>query len=182
MTAPAAAALTPRGREIVAAARELLEQKGRSALSMRRLAARLGVRAPSLYEHLPNKQALEAALISDGLAEWAALAEQAVQGGGDRLAAVARAFRAYALQHPHLYRLMTERPLERRLLAPGVEGRAAQPVLDAVGGDADTARALWAFLHGMAINELNGRFPGEADLNAAWERGVSAFQREAAAR
>jgi AcrR family transcriptional regulator len=175
-------ALTPRGREIVAAARELLEQKGRSALSMRRLAARLGVRAPSLYEHLPNKQALEAALISDGLAEWAALAERAVQDGGDRVTAVARAYRAYALQHPDLYRLMTECPLERRLLAPDVEGRAAQPVLDALGGEADTARAFWAFMHGMAINELNGRFPGEADLDAAWERGVSAFRRVAAAR
>jgi AcrR family transcriptional regulator len=182
MTAPPGVALTPRGREIVAAARALLEEEGRSALSMRRLAARLGVRAPSLYEHLPNKQALEAALISDGLAEWATLAERAVQDGGDRVTAVARAYRAYALQHPHLYRLMTERPLERRLLAPDVEGRGAQPVLDALGGEADAARAFWAFMHGMAINELNGRFPGEADLDAAWERGVSAFRRQAAGR
>jgi AcrR family transcriptional regulator len=182
MTAPTGQPLTPRGREIVAAARELLELEGRQALSMRRLAERLGVRAPSLYEHLPNKQALEAALISDAFDEWAAMAEQAGREDGDRLAAVARTYRAYALQHPHLYWLMTEHPLERSLLAPDIEPRAAQPVLDAVGGDPDTGRALWAFLHGMAINELNRRFPDEADLDAAWERGLSAFRREAAGR
>jgi AcrR family transcriptional regulator len=182
MTASTEETLTPRGREIVAAARELLELEGSAALSMRRLAERLGVRAPSLYEHLRNKQALESALISDGLGDWAAFAERAIQDSDDRLAALARAYRAYALQHPHLYRLMTERPLHRHLIAPGVEERAARPVLDAVGGDAATARALWAFLHGMAINELNSRFPADADLDAAWERGLSAFRREAGRR
>jgi AcrR family transcriptional regulator len=172
-------AMTPRACEIVASARELLELEGPSALSMRRLAERLGVRAPSLYEHVQSKHALEAALISQGLSEWAAFAESALEDAGDRLTAVARAYRAYAQQHPHLYRLMTEHPLDREVLTPDVEGRAAQPVLDAVGGDADTARALCAYLHGMSIIELNGRFPGDADLDAAWERGLSAFGREA---
>ena len=31
---------------------------------MRRVAERVGIRAPSIYKHLPDKQALEAALIS----------------------------------------------------------------------------------------------------------------------
>jgi len=42
-------ALTPRAREIIAAARDLLEEEGIGALSMRRLAQRLGIRAPSIY-------------------------------------------------------------------------------------------------------------------------------------
>ena len=33
---------------------------------MRRIADRIGIRAPSLYEHLPDKRALEAAIISVG--------------------------------------------------------------------------------------------------------------------
>ena len=45
--------LTPRARQIVAVARELLEQEGAGALTMRRLGARLGIRASSLYKHLP---------------------------------------------------------------------------------------------------------------------------------
>jgi AcrR family transcriptional regulator len=166
-------------RQIVAAARELLEAEGAEGLSMRRIAERLGVRAPSLYEHIPSKQALEAALISEGLSQWAEFAggSLAETGDGEQLTAVAHAYRGYAKDHPHLYRLMKVRPLPRDDLAPDVERRAAQPVVDAVAGDGDLARALWSFLHGMVINELNNRFPPGANLDAAWERGLSAFRR-----
>ncbi len=50
----AAVELPPRAQEIVAEARELLEEEGAEALTMRRLAERLGIRAPSLYKHLPE--------------------------------------------------------------------------------------------------------------------------------
>jgi AcrR family transcriptional regulator len=169
--ASSAVELTPRAREIVAAARELLEREGAGALTMRRVADRLGIRAPSLYKHLPDKRALEAALISAGFEELAG----AFEAAGGSLLALGAAYRAWARAHPHLYRLMTDRPLARELLAPGVEDRAAQPLVDALGGDADRARAAWAFAHGMAILELNDRFPPGADLEAAWRRGLEAF-------
>ena len=69
--------LSPRAQEIVAAARELLEDAGPSGLSMRALADRLGIRAPSIYKHLPDKQALENAVISAGFDEFAAALEAA---------------------------------------------------------------------------------------------------------
>jgi AcrR family transcriptional regulator len=163
--------LTPRAREIVAAARELLEAEGPEALSMRRVAERVGIRAPSIYKHLPDKEALEAALIGAGFEEWAEAFE------GETPEEVGRAYREYAKRHPHLYRLMTEKPLARERLASGVEERAARPIVEAVGGDADLARALWAFAHGMTILELNGRFPPGADLDAAWTTGMRAFRR-----
>jgi AcrR family transcriptional regulator len=46
---------------------------------MRRLAERLGIRAPSLYKHLPDKAALEAAIIATGFEDAAAF-----EGGGRR--------------------------------------------------------------------------------------------------
>jgi AcrR family transcriptional regulator len=171
--ASSAPELTPRAREIVDAARELLEAEGPEGLSMRRVAERVGIRAPSIYKHLPDKQALEAALISAGLEAWAERFEAAEQTPE----ALGRAYRAYALAHPHLYRLMTERPLPRDRLVPGVEERAARPIVEAAGGDLDAARALWAFAHGMAILELHGRFPPGADLDAAWTAGMRAFRR-----
>ena len=176
MASSAAEPLSPRAAEIVAAARGLLEEEGADALSMRRLAERLGIRAPSIYKHLPDKQALEAALISDGFEEAAARFEEAVRGPGEPLPALGAAYRSFARDHPHLYRLMTERPLPRERLTPGVEERAAAPLVAAVGGDEDLARAVWAFAHGMAVLELNGRFPPGADLDAAWARGISAFR------
>jgi AcrR family transcriptional regulator len=168
--------LTPRAQEIVAAARELLESEGPEALSMRRVADRLGIRAPSIYKHLPDKRALENALISDAFEEWAAGFAAAVEDDGDPLTALTAAYRSFALAHPHLYRLMTERALDREGLVPGAEDRAAQPAIDAVGGDVDRARAVWAFAHGMTILELNGRFPPGADLDAAWATGLAAFR------
>ena len=168
--------LTPRAREIVAAARELLDEEGPDALSMRRVADRLGIRAPSIYKHLPDKHALENALISTGFEEQAAAFEHAMTGADDPVAAIAAAYRAFAKRHPHLYRLMTERRLDREHLAPGAEQRAAQPVVAAFGHDVDLARAAWAFAHGMTNLELNDRFPPNADLDAAWQRGLDALR------
>lgn len=168
--------LSPRALEIVAAARELLEQEGPDALSMRRVAERLGIKAPSIYKHLPDKQALESALVSTAFRELAVAFEAALEQD-DALTSVAAAYRGYAKEHPHLYRLMTEHPLARDRLEPGVEDSARIPARLVVGGDADAARALWGFAHGMTILELDGRFPEDADLDAAWERGLQAFRR-----
>jgi AcrR family transcriptional regulator len=178
---------------VVAAGRRLLEEEGVEALTMRRLAERVGIRAPSLYKHLPDKAALEAAIIATGFEEAAAAFEAAVEGaaaggdggvgaGGDGgvgagggLPALAAAYRRFALEHPHLYRLMTNGPLPREHLPPGLEERTAAPVLRVAGTQA-RARAVWAFAHGMVMLELDHRFPGDADLDAAWQAGVAAFQ------
>jgi AcrR family transcriptional regulator len=171
------APLTPRAREIVAAARGILEEEGAEALSMRHIAERLGIRAPSLYKHLPDKQALEAAIISAGFEEQATAVEQALAASpDDPLGALATAYRAFAFAHPHLYRLMTDRPLDRDALVPGAEARAALPLYRAAGEDEALARAAWAFAHGMTILELNGRFPPDADLDAAWDAGIRAIR------
>ena len=58
------------------------------------------------------------------------------------------------------------------------EERAANPVVAAMGGDRDLARAVWAFAHGMTILELNERFPPGADLDTAWQRGLDSFRPE----
>ncbi len=169
-----------RREQIVAAARELLDSEGPQALSMRRVADALGMRAPSLYKHVPDKGALEAELISEGFEEigvrFGAVVAAAPPGGA--LAALGAAYRAFAGERPHLYRLMTAGPLDRERLVPGAEGRAAAPLLAATGGDGDRARAVWAFAHGMAILEIDGRFPPGADLDAAWRRGMAAFARD----
>jgi AcrR family transcriptional regulator len=168
--------LSRRAREIVGVALELLEEEGPNGLSMRKLADRLGIRAPSIYKHLPDKKALEAAIISVGFEEQAAAFEAAVAGSDDPLGAIARAYREFARRRPHLYRLMTEHELDRDRLTPGVEDDAARPLVEAVGNDRDLARAAGAFAHGRTILELDRRFPPDADLDAAWARGLEAFR------
>jgi hypothetical protein len=70
---------------------------------------------------------------------------------------------------------MTDQPLPRDRLPPGVEARAAAPLLRAAGNQ-DLARAVWAFAHGMVQLELARRFPPGADLDTAWQEGITAFQ------
>jgi AcrR family transcriptional regulator len=167
--------LTPRAREIVAAARATLEEGGPEALSMRAIAERLGIRAPSLYKHVPDKETLEVALVADALADVAD-AFEAAAAADDPPTAVAAAYRTWALAHPHLYRLMMDRPLPRERLPEGLEDRSGSVVFSVTGGDVDAARAAFAFAHGMVTLELNDRFPPGADLDAAWKRGIDSFR------
>ena len=164
-----------RREEIVIAARGLLEEEGPGALTMRRLAERLGIRAPSLYKHFRDKHDLEVALAALALEEVGA----ELSASRD-LRELASRYRRWALGHPHMYRLATERPLPRDELPEGVEARAAAPILE-VTEDPDRARAAWAFAHGMVELELAGRFPAGADLDAAWAAGVDAFESPAGA-
>jgi len=167
----------PSGRkaQIVDAARDLLEAGGPEAVTMRAIAEKLAIQAPSLYKHFPDKGALEAALVTAGFVEQAETFGAASRSRKP-LAALARAYRSWAVAHPHLYLLMTNRPLERDRLPEGVEAAAAAPILKACGGDQNRARAAWAFAHGMASLELANRFPPDADLDAAWRCGIDAFQ------
>jgi AcrR family transcriptional regulator len=167
--------LTPRARQIAAAAREIVDADGVDALSMRGLAARIGIRAPSIYKHFESREAVEATVISIVFEELAILWEGVVEASDEPLLALADAQRDYARRHPHLYLLVTERPLDRPALVEGIEERAARPMIAAAGEDRDLARAIWAFVHGMATLELNAHFRPDADLDAAWQLGIEAL-------
>ena len=176
-TVETGARLTPRRREIVEAARQILERDGESALTMRRLASDLGMKAPSLYKHFPDKESLELELIIVGFEESAAAFEAALATQPrSQIEALGAAYREYARAHPHIYRLMTDRPLPRERLPVGLEYRAAAPLAQAMGSVAG-ARAAWALAHGLVILEINGRFPADADIDAAWRAGITALER-----
>lgn len=167
--------------EIVDTARELLEREGPEGLTMRRVAEAMGIRAPSLYKHVRSKEHLETLLMAEAFRGMGAELHGAITGARTgrskttALAELGRAYRRWALAHPHLYRLTTGGPLPREQLPEGLEAWTAEPVVAAVGGDPDRARAAWAFAHGMTILELDGRFPPGADLDAAWTAGIGAL-------
>ena len=169
-----------RREEVVDAAERILEAEGPDAVTMRRLAAALDVRAPSLYKHVPDKAAVEAALVEEALAETGTVLHQAVAGVGppgsrDVIEALLAAYRAEAVAHPHLYRLVTTGRLPREALPAGLEAWSGAPFGFAAAGDAHRARALWSLAHGMAILEVDGRYPDGADLDAMWHAAATAF-------
>ncbi len=165
-----------RAAEIVATARRILEDEGQDALTMRRLAEDVGIRAPSLYKHFANKREVEAALVEEALREMGAALHGAAHRPGRRgpVGAVLDAYRTVALGGPHLYRLATGPDLPRDLLPDGLEDWAGEPFY-LVTGDPHRAQALWAFAHGMAVLEIEDRFTPGSDLSKTWSAGAGAF-------
>lgn len=97
----------PLDREKIAAeALALIDEEGLEGFSMRRLGARLGVEAMSIYHHFPAK-----ADVLDGVAD--ALAAQLAPPAGKtwraKLADSARRYRALAIEHPSAFMLLTTR-------------------------------------------------------------------------
>jgi AcrR family transcriptional regulator len=165
--------------EIVAAAFPILDEQGAAALTMRNLAAAIGIRAPSLYKHVPDKAHLEAALIEDIFFSIGDVLHEALAEPGDlgELRSLLRAYRRHSLAQPNRYRLATSGRLRRDLLPECLEEWAGQPFFFAAGGDPFRSQALWSFAHGMVILEIDGRYPEASDLDRTWEAGAAAFDR-----
>jgi AcrR family transcriptional regulator len=173
---PARTSRTPRAGEIVATARAILDGEGHDALTMRRLGDDMGMRAPSLYKHFPDKAALLVALIEEALAETGEVLHRAVERPGRRtpVEALLHAYRRHCTERPHLYRLATAGPLPRPHLPAGLEEWVGAP-FELVTGDEHRARALWSLSHGMVLLEIDGRYPEGADLDRAWQAAAEAF-------
>ena len=167
--------LTPRAQQIVGAARELLEAEGVAALSMRNIAHRLGIQAPALYRHFPDKREIELIIIEQGFWEIGDRTAAAIAGSPEPLAALCAATREWALAHPHIYRLTFGTTIDRARMDPAAEAHAGTPIGIVTAGDPDVARAVWAFVHGMIELELLDRFPDGTDVDAVWRTGVRAL-------
>jgi AcrR family transcriptional regulator len=148
-------------REVVlAAALEIIDRDGADALSMRRLAAALNRDPMIIYRHAANKAAL-----LDGVAEIVLgqlKVDSADPDWAGQLRNVAREYRRLALAHPRVVPLLVTRPLATPLaLRPPGTLRPLEDVLALLtragftGPDAlHIYRALFGFLHGHVLNEL----------------------------
>jgi AcrR family transcriptional regulator len=148
-------------REVVlAAALEIIDADGAEALSMRRLARALGRDPMILYRHAPNKAALLDGVVETVLAQLTV--DPADPDWAAQLRTIARDYRRLALAHPHVVPLLVTRPLATPLaLRPRGTLRPLEDVLALLthagfsGPDAlHIYRALFGFLHGHVLNEL----------------------------
>jgi AcrR family transcriptional regulator len=158
---------------IVEAAREILEIDGIAGLTMQAVAARVGVRAPSLYKHVSDRDDL-VRLVSE--ATTVDLGQRLRVNADPSVAELARIFRAFARERPAGYQLiMTSGP---RLSAAAL-AIAIDPVLRATAELAgpehalEAARTMTAWANGFISMELSGSFNLGGDVDAAWEYGLT---------
>ncbi|HEU0114166.1 MAG TPA: TetR/AcrR family transcriptional regulator [Thermomicrobiales bacterium] len=124
---------------ILAAAQAVMREQGVAALNLNEVARRLQMRAPSLYEYFPGKNALYDALYLHGItlfAEADARVWATFPPGWERLRAWFEARLALALEQPDLYHLVFDAPV------PGfTPGAAGMDVAVAIGVEAERAIA-----------------------------------------
>ncbi len=165
---------------ILETAIEILERDGPDALSMRNLADALEIKAPSLYRHYADKEALEIAIVKYGNTLLQTEFEQATtqESASQAVQEASKAYLNFARTHPRLYKLM----MDTRLAAPTAgTGKALwNTVLKVIGDvtgetdDTPAAVALWAFLHGFAELERSGLF-GPSGPKGGFEIGLAAI-------
>lgn len=161
---------------VVAAAAELADEVGFAGLTLAALAARLGVRTPSLYAHVDGLGELRVRLAARGARELVDALSAAVAGraGGDALRAVAGAYRAYALRHPGTYAAIQVPREEPELAASAAEVvELIAAVLRGYGLEGDdlihAIRAVRSALHGFVMLEREGGFALPQDRQASFD-------------
>jgi AcrR family transcriptional regulator len=105
---------------ILAAARDLLDRKGVSAVAMRPVAEKVGITPMAIYRHFADRASLLNAVADDGFQALAAQL-QSIHLKGDvehRLMQVGEVFLDAALQSPNLYELMFLVPREGARVYP----------------------------------------------------------------
>lgn len=163
---------------VVAVAIAEIDEHGADGLTLAAVAKRCGVAAPSLYKHVRDLATLRQLVSVRVLAELTTRVRPAVTGrsGYEALAGLMRAWREYAVEHPHRYAAMTsDPPSDPELRAAGVELLdMLLAVLEGYGltGSAAIhhARCVRAAVHGFAILEVAGGFGLAEDVDISYER------------
>jgi AcrR family transcriptional regulator len=166
--------------EIVAAGRAILALDGIEALTMQRVADRVGVRAPSLYRRVASRSALVQLVAADVVDDVENRFESAASTGDPRrdLRALALALRDFALADPHSYELLFSPLPEHSAPDPASFAAAAAPVIRVAGALAgadkalNAARTVTAWASGFLRMELAGGFQLGGNVEEAFEFGI----------
>jgi AcrR family transcriptional regulator len=174
--------------EMLHAAVGLLDEQGPDALQTRKVAGAAGTSTMSVYTHFGGMQALIAAVAEEGLRQFGeALTVPLSDDPVADLFVVGGAYRRYAIERPHMYRLMFGSTSAHGINAPAhnvltltvteIDERyssfahvvrgvhrcmgAGRITVGAADDDATvvaTAAQFWALIHGFVMLELAGYY------------------------
>ena len=163
--------------DILRAAAELLDETGQQeSVTLRAVARRVGIAAPSIYGHFADREWILLAVVQQAFGELSEQLRDSAQSADstdpvDRLRAVSAAYLAFAQRRPQRYRVMfgglydVTGAVDRATVSPAEANALGQDALAVIvdalrecvdagrssstdpGGDAIT---LWVALHGLA--------------------------------
>lgn len=171
-------------QQVIATAANLADQVGLEALTLAQVAARLGVRLPSLYNHVDGLADLRRELALLGQRQLLERISRAAIGkaGGAALIAVGQAYRRYVLEHPGVYMASVRAPAPNDSEMQQVSQTIIEvllAILEPYGLDEESAihaiRGLRSLAHGFATLELGGGFGLALDRDESFLRLLRAY-------
>ena len=178
---------------LIAAAEHLFAEHGPDGVTMRQLAAELGVSPMTPYRYFKDKDAILAAVRASGFARFATALEQASAASEDgvkRTQDTGRAYVRFALENQDAYRLMFDfaQPNEKdypELIEASARSRAmlirhAEGLVStgqAKGDPEMIAHIIWASLHGALVLQMAGKLSPSVDPGALRRQAFEAILR-----
>jgi len=169
--------------DVVQAAADIADERGYQQLTIGLVAARLGIRAPSVYKHVSGLAELQHQLATRAMAELGDAIAAAVAGraGRDALAGLAWACRDYVVAHPGRYTATVGAEFTGPgdpLLAAGTRVieliAAVLRAYDIPEPDLVHAiRTVRCVLHGWCMLQLTNAFQWSGDVERSFEQLIS---------
>ena len=161
--------------QIRESARSIFVDEGVAGISMRRVAAEVGVTPTAIYRHYPDKAALITAIVDEGFALLEAKLRRASKGldGVQALRRLLDAYVDFAIAHPSYYDAMFVLPRkDARRFPDDFQAGASHTfniVMDIVADAVEQGElraddvlevslTIWAQAHGLAALYRSGRF------------------------
>ncbi|MGD9154064.1 MAG: TetR/AcrR family transcriptional regulator [Bacillota bacterium] len=168
---------------ILNAAADLAEEKGLENVSLLQVAKKLGVRSPSLYNHLSGLKELSLGIAKLAISRLEDAIRNAAVGRSkdDAFMAIALAYRKFAKKNPELYKAILNFPAyhDSRIHEAGhavvrILYQVMEPYHYRKESTIHFVRGFRSALHGFVSLEWAGFFQGaEADVDESFERLVS---------
>lgn len=163
---------------VVSEAVAIVDNEGPQALTLARLASRLGVKTPSLYNHIGGLDDLVRRMTIATIDDLAEVCRSAAMGrsGLDALRVISFAYREFALERPGTYMMIQVAAPddEERVLA---DYRVLEPLLvtlKGLGVEGDDAihaiRGIRSALHGFVVLEAEGGFGIDLPTEVSFSR------------
>ena len=167
-------ATTATRSRILAEAADVVATEGARAVTMRGVAARVGVTPMALYRHFPGRDALIAALVAEAQTTFLAFLQRAMAAATAerRFFDAGEQYLAFALAHPRRYAALFvdalppadaspraaswEDAATFRFLVDRIRECAAEGVLVVTDAE-DAALTVWAHVHGLVSLHLAGK-------------------------
>lgn len=170
--------------QVVASAAEIADEGGFDQLTLARVAARLGVKLPSLYNHIDGLSGLRHELALLGGRQLLEQVSRAAIGKAEDAAvlAVADAMRAYIRSHPGVYAATIQ--------APAADDQAFQQISESIievlcailapyeldqAATIHAVRGLRSIVHGFGTLELADGFGLPLDRDESFRRLLRAY-------